>query len=100
MAPPAPTSAPLQKSRRVIGTSSPSSRSSGLAGMARRWLTHHAVVVEMQAGELTVGVLRLNPDGAAGFARSTADLGHRVFKPIRQHDLCARLVACHLVAQR
>src|SRR5437016_13855856 len=59
---------------------------------------HDAVIVEMQLGELTVGVFHLDLDRALGLARRAADFGHRVFEAVRQRDLRARFRARHLVA--
>src|SRR5438552_10311962 len=59
---------------------------------------YDAVIVEMQLGELTVGVFHLDLDRALGLARRAADFGHRVFEAVRQRDLRTRFRARHLVA--
>src|SRR5439155_25162151 len=59
---------------------------------------YDAVIIEMQSGELTVGVFHLDMNRARGLARRTADFGNGIFEALRQHDLCARCFARRLVA--
>jgi hypothetical protein len=56
------------------------------------------VIIEMQSGELAVCVFHFDLDRTLGLARRTADLGHRVFKAFRHHDLRTGFFARHLVA--
>lgn len=52
----------------------------------------------MQVGELTVGVFPLDLNRTLGRGRCVADIGDRIFKTFRLHDLGARWLASHQVA--
>ena len=58
------------------------------------------VTVQVQLGELAVGVLQSHPHRTRGPAGSAADVGDGVFESLWKHDLRARLRASVLVADR